>query len=144
MPAHSSPPRPGSARRRPTSRLLVPLATLLLGGVVGAVAVTVLQDDGDGGPAQVSTPAESPGGAADGAASPVAPRSSTPESLLVPQSCLDLAAMSLETLDLAERTAGAIGSMSARDLVPVVDRLEELDPQLRERVASCRDGAGTP
>ncbi|WP_432494308.1 hypothetical protein [Kineococcus auxinigenes] len=120
-------PAPSRERERTRPRRWVPVATLVVGAVLGAATTAGLVELG-------VLPLGAPAAQDPGAVRDAAPPGEVPE---VPEACRELAEVSVEAVDLARRTAESIAQARARDLVPVLERLEELDPRVRELAASC-------
>ncbi|WP_432504281.1 hypothetical protein [Kineococcus arenarius] len=120
-------PPTAPSRERAVPHRRVPVAALVLGAVLGAAATAGLCELGV---LPLGTPTAQEPGAVRDAAPPTG-------ALEVPEACWELAGVSVEAVDLARRTAESIAQARARDLVPVLERLEELDPRVRELAASC-------
>lgn len=133
--------RPGADGRRPRGSALfwvVPALTFLIGLLVGGVVVglTGVGDDLTAGGA---------GQGADGSAEPGAP-AATPgapgsgdRTVTVPAECIEVAERSQEALRLTREAAQALGDLDPRRVQEIVDRLQDLDPEVRALAAECRD-----
>lgn len=134
-------PRTGADGRRPRGSglfWLVPALTFLVGLLVGGVVIglTGIGDDlttggaeqGDAGTAQQPAPTDSPGAPGSG-----------DRTVTVPGECIEAAERSEEALALTREAAQALGDLDPRRVQEIVDRLQDLDPEIRSLAAECRD-----
>jgi hypothetical protein len=136
-PGEPGAPDPG---RRDRGLVVLPTVTFLVGLLLGGVLVWVSGlgngDDesaanGDAGSEQPDTPADT---ATDG--------QSPDRTVVIPGSCVEAAQRAQEVLDLVQQFAAAARDLDARQLQTLVDRMQDLDPLVRDAATSCQEDAG--
>lgn len=115
---------------------LLPTLTFLVGLVLGGGLVALGSNDAESaiGQPPPSSSAPTPSGV------PSAGESGD-GTVVVPQECVAAADTSLEVLDLVRKAVAAIGDLDARRLQEIVDRLQELDPEVTRLAETCRTEA---
>jgi hypothetical protein len=132
--ASSAPPR----RRR--WFLLVPAATFLVGLLLGALLVWVVQPTGPQSDDQTAEPTP------EGTLEP-SPEPRTTPSPSVSEACLRAAGHATELVTLVRQAANALGDLDTLRLQEIVDDMERLDGEIRAAVDQCRQraaGSATP
>lgn len=106
------------------------LAGLLLGGVVVA---STGGGDGDGTPEAGAPP------------TPTASASPTSDdvTIVVPRSCLEVAATAEQSLGLLQDAAGALTNLQGGELGSILDEAQRLEPELRSAISGCREATAS-
>lgn len=116
----------GDPKRRRRWRL--PLTMLVTGLVLGAGGVGLLVANGTLG-TTVAAPAPAP------------TRSSV--TVTVPESCAEAGRLSEQVAGITQEIVTATGELDAARLQVLVDQLQQIDPQVREATAACRQDSPT-
>lgn len=123
----------------PRGFVLVPAGTFLLGLLLGAVLVWVAVPGGGTSAGGEQDP--TPGTTGGPAASPTL-RASPGPGTTIPESCVRSAESAATAVTLVRQAVTAVGDLDAARLQQIVDRIEQLDTQIREDVTSCRRQTG--
>ena len=129
---------PGGSRRRSTSWWLLPALTFLAGCLLGGLIVGVgTFGDGDGDGTAAPAPTSAP---ADGADDP----EDAPGDLVVrvPESCLRAADGATEATGQVDDVVAAVRDLDARRLQEIVDRIQQVQPEVQRLAEQCRSVAG--
>lgn len=133
-------PGPESSQGRSVWSWLLPALTLVAGVALGAsvVAAGTAGDDGEESRASPSVSAE-PSDPAAGAGA-----STSEEDLLVrvPAACLQAADGAEEAAGQFDDVAEAVGALDAGRLQELVDRFQQLQPEIQRHAEECRSTAG--
>lgn len=110
------------------------VATFLAGLLLGGLVVAVTGDgDGNGTPEAGATPTPTP------SASPT----TDDVTIVVPRSCLDVAAKAEQSLSLLQDAAGALTNLQGGELGAILDEAQRLEPELRGAISGCRQATAS-
>lgn len=144
----SSKPNPGSSHVQPRPRgrasklfWIVPALTFLAGLVLGGVLIGVAGTGSDDVPGLGPDDGEETAEAGESPSPESATEPTQDRTVTVPASCLEVAQLSQEAIDLTREAAEAVGSLDARRLQEIVDELQALEPEINELAARCQDEA---
>lgn len=146
MSSTSPDPRPTQQSRGPRGASvfwLLPALTFVIGLLIGGIVVGLTGFGVDSAVGE-QEPGDAAAGEPEEPEAPATPEpgSSPDRTITVPGECLQVAERSQEALTLTQEAAQALGELDARRLQGIVDRLQDLEPQVRELAAACQEAGG--